>query len=883
MPAGCVHKNLAVGEPMRDLEKYYGIKLAKRVSLARMLNRSERTKARQKADGMLKEANALFVGGFYDQCFGVLENAVRLVPSDPRPFYVLGLIHEERQCYRKAQMSYFISALLKKSDTSMWRKVLSTSLMLDDGKKQAMALERIYRREPSEGLLVKRLECLKKLNKKYWVIGCEIEMFDYQGVDNGIFDKFKDTNHVLEIKRLCKRLLKCIARNEDARTEYFLRHTIYNLYKLRDWKSILDLMRRYYMKVCAQPAPEIRAIYCTAVAYTECRRTVGAGGVADSTNNTVDIDSTDNMTDSNKSMNEMVEQGGSEGRAKDIMIDIESIENLSEGEDITDLIEEKYVANLVESIMNEEREAEDKEAAGMPSGMQYRNDGSSVQDTAMGLPSGEPRSMPKELASLIADRKTVKNLTDDIIADDHFWGDLKDEKYIDDLADCLQEGGMADQAVALLERLLTKNACVKTTMKIADFYLRKGDGEKALECYHDVLAEEPMNMQVKSQLYEIYQGMGEPELAKEYETTMQAYRYAEAQEKETKSSHRYSFRRCCALRRLYERANRVLDADGSKYAEHTHELLDDFFGNKFVTARKKSFRSFLNRYERVKGEIVPAEKGLGKHKMTEKLIRVSSLHGLDTEEWFYTLSNTVVCHMQANRLDEAKALIERGMAAYVFHDPRFMTQLHLLGLRAALLLSDFELVVRVVRSVSEYHGQTAAYLLYFLCNFVPGFYRYTSFGNFQKNMQRVSRRMVNEGTPVPPFMHLSAYVPRHLFTPTVDFLAAIAQESRRVDSRVLACSIYLTHTKSRTLVDKMKYAQAGIRLLRDAEGGAAIRHYNLGKAYHFYGYYGQAEKYYLMAIAEGSEELKKMSVFNLSLIFKKNKSKKVLSHLISKV
>ena len=59
--------------------------------------------------------------------------------------------------------------------------------------------------------------------------------------------------------------------------------------------------------------------------------------------------------------------------------------------------------------------------------------------------------------------------------------------------------------------------------------------------------------------------------------------------------------------------------------------------------------------------------------------------------------------------------------------------------------------------------------------------------------------------------------------------------------------------------------------------------YNLGRAYHFYGYYNLAEDCFFKVLDCRNEELRRMAIFNLSLIFRKTKGKDMQRYILSKI
>ncbi|KAI4290739.1 hypothetical protein PAPHI01_0013 [Pancytospora philotis] len=856
---------------MRELEKYYGVKLGKRMSAARMLSRSSAFKAKQQAEQLLREVNALFASGFYDQCFALLKEVVRLIPNDPRPFYLLGLIHEEQRDYEKAGTGYLVCALLKKKDTALWRKVLAISAATADDKNQAIALEKIHRREPSRELLVRQLDVLRRLNKKYWIICCEIDLFEYDGVDTRIFERFRDTHHLTTVSRICKRLLSIIEKSEDARSEQFIRNTVYNLYKLKDWEEIIRLLNRFYFGVVERVAPEIYIINYIAKENADRRRLQARSKLI-----------------SGELLSQCVAErsGGEAGSDNEDQLDDLGLSQLlgpgfdvSMGFlDISQLEEESYAVGESEGpsgVADAERESDDSPVA--------------------------ENEAPEYVCAL-----------DDFLLAGSFWAEIAELRYAYDLADHLHDRGQHERAIEILERLYAKTADVATKVRIGDFYHGAGNTRLALEYYRTALDDDPTSLGVRAKLHRLYMEMGEAELAAEYRASTEALEYLRAPGLDAKKNYRYSSDKCKEMRALHSEANAVLAAEYTAYPAAAKALLDDFFANVFVIAKHKNFRSFCNKYERVERDttILPYDENLPKRKFAEKLVRISSLHGLDTEEWFGVVKNTASCLIRMGDYKAARRLLKKALSVHILRDLKYSTVLSFLALKVALHLKDFKTIVEITKNLVFSIDFSSSYLLYFMCSFFPGFFRYKSFNHFQKNMQRASKRQLHrlgatdlamspatagmesgQGDTLRladpfdaagPFLVLTSYMPRYLFTETVDSLNGSIDAEQPSIATILGI-INISHAKCRVVEDKMKYARTGMQLLSGISDEHVCKKYNLAKAYHFFGHYSSAERLYLEVVAGPDAELRAMSIYNLSLIFKKNKSKAMLMHLLSKI
>ena len=90
---------------------------------------------------------------------------------------------------------------------------------------------------------------------------------------------------------------------------------------------------------------------------------------------------------------------------------------------------------------------------------------------------------------------------------------------------------------------------------------------------------------------------------------------------------------------------------------------------------------------------------------------------------------------------------------------------------------------------------------------------------------------------------------------------------------------------SRILTDKYKFAMTGVEIIKKASeniNDLDLKNYNLGRTYHGIGMVQYAERYYIKCIDSPDIIIRKMALFNLSLLWNKNKSKSFMITLMSK-
>lgn len=753
---------------MGKIEKYFGVNSNKKLSETKINRRSKRYLAKLEEIQILKEVNSLYAKGKTGQCFELLERAVRLVPNDFSPFYILGLIHEENQKYDKAMMAYTAAAILKKNDVNFWKKVFEVSKHTTDYKSQILSIEKIYYKQPTEDLLEQKMKLLKKLRKKYSIIACQIEMFDFKPIDESIFAKFSKTRHINSLIKICSKLYKCIRKNPSAQTEYFLQQTILNLYKIKDFNRIMKLLDLYYLKSNYRMISEIRIIYLL----------------------------------------------------------------------------------------------------GYLNSSEYRYD--------------------KYL-----DFKTLIN-------DESIWESLSDGSYAFDLANQYKNSGEKDKALIILEKMATLDKSIRAMEVLADFYYENNNFEMALATYNRILYKDPTNQEIKSKIYSIYKELGEDEMAAQYEVTNKVKEYINSIEDSQKYKYRYNEDQCLNIRNQYEKCMNSLESDFLEFYEKSKDLISDFFSNPFITLKNRKFRAFSNKHEKiVSNSVIEFDEKFSRRQLAENLIRIQSLHGLDFIEWFQVIKYTLFSFLSQNNISEASELLDKSLEIEIFkNNEEVYIQLLMIGFRISLMVEDFDRVCDHIKGFIHIYGFSSIFLLYAFSYLFPGFYFNKKFSSLQKHIQRIGKRLIgtqdsteseykqdeiykdNVGT-LNELVLISSFLPRFLQTETVDFINSNIPHTKSKISLISAI-INITHTKSRALLDKKPYATNGIRLLKSIMPDNAVKFYNLGKAYHFFGYYDFAEQFYMKAINLGNEEIQSMAIFNLSLIFQKNKSKNVILTLISK-
>jgi general transcription factor 3C polypeptide 3 (transcription factor C subunit 4) len=292
---------------------------------------------------------------------------------------------------------------------------------------------------------------------------------------------------------------------------------------------------------------------------------------------------------------------------------------------------------------------------------------------------------------------------------------------------------------------------------------------------------------------------------------------------------------------------------------------------------------------------------------------LSLLHGLTVDEWLDFLKNYVYQLYHTGNYSAALLLIKKSVSAEIIRrTPAYLLSLLLIMARIASETEDMQNLVFAISHIFSFSSKrlwknkalpSLYFLTYFLVGTMPLFYTQKEFYVFQKNVQRNTRRkFLRSFDPLLCTTVLAfSYMPSFIYTETIKKIESISRKNTRGESLlhisrdIALASIFLTYGSSRKVLDRSRYIGKGIsrmirgfrRLSRDGSEGdtpgesvedfayeegdkketRALLAYNIGRAYHQYKLFGEAERYYKVAMKTRNRELKKLAAFNLSLIY----------------
>ncbi|KAL6121510.1 TAU like transcription factor [Nucleospora cyclopteri] len=819
---------------MKAIEEFYGIRKHKKYSIKKFERKSVRAKKRFEAEQMVKEASILYSKGNFLQALSLLERAVVNMPTDHKVFYLTGLIHEELGNYQKSLNGFFVSAMLSnatKSNKYIWNRVYSLADTLNDHTKLLTAINSMYKINKSLPLLEKKMEILKSVKADiYSKICVKIDMMEYNDVDLSIFDKLKDYNSQERLKKVTRHLFKLIKSNKKAHFEEFLLKSLFIIYKAREFETFFSVYTNFYAPLA---------------------------------------------------------------------------ENINDN-----VLLQFYIASL------------------------HNNYNKIAQNT------------------LQTDRNDLNiNNRFLLIYKSHFESKLEqlkwqqvDQQHFIELIDFFEIRKLYEIAVKICENFCEFDKNLKISVKLAELYFKSGKLEISTNIYKQLLIEYPTNLEIKAKLYENYSKAGNKVLANIYKQKFDFYEFV-TKPKELKNPTNSKMQE---NRNILEELQRENIGEIHFY-EKAKTILGEFFNNEFVTDKndttfnidnvkitkklaqktnkegvcsKTNAKKILNYFgensiENSLSDFSEENENYfirDKRSVRKQNILMSCLHGLDVDEWYWVIKNTIVSLLINHKYQDAVEIIEKYLETHIWAEN--LTGIDFISIKACLFNNEIDLCCKIIFYLVSKTNYSAINLLFFCCTFLNDYYKNDNLIKILKNVQKAYfRRKEGSGLEIKneeeilsnqlefscerrklsseekealysDQLFLNSFFPRYSYIQTIERLFKATNKNNTVNKLLLGI-IQINHSKSRIIADQKEFARKGLLLLEEIEKDGVLDEnitkdvitYNLAKSYQFLGYQLQAEKMYLKVIKSKNITIKRMAIFNLSLICRRNKSKKFLKQL----
>ncbi|AFN83499.1 hypothetical protein EROM_080810 [Encephalitozoon romaleae SJ-2008] len=238
--------------------------------LIRRTRRKSSSKGSQriiKAKNLIAIANNLYVRNELGKCVEILKEAICLMPRNPHPYFTLGLIFEEKGEIPKAYYCFFVAAHLQKNNYGLWRKLYDYSRQLGYNRERIYFIEVLQRKGNKREMVVEKMSLYG--DDKFKELSCKIELFEFDGVDDKIFDEIHERiTHKARLARLAKKLLGHLRKNEDSCSDYYIKQLIILKYEASDFADIKMLFNRYLLKRNVELCIKLRVIHIMACLYS---------------------------------------------------------------------------------------------------------------------------------------------------------------------------------------------------------------------------------------------------------------------------------------------------------------------------------------------------------------------------------------------------------------------------------------------------------------------------------------------------------------------------------------------------------------------------------------------------------------------------------------
>lgn len=801
----------------------------------------------------IKEANSLYIQNNLDKCITKAREVLSKFPRSDRAYFLLGLVFEEKKDIIKAYNFYMIAAQLMKNNYDLWYKLytLSDSLRLFSDK--LYFLQIIQRYKNSRELVLEKTGLFKLLKNKYKVLECRIELFEFDGVDFEIFEKIRnETKHKSRTSILAILLIRYYKRNIKACGLEFLMNCIRLQYDSGYLIGTKNLIENYIFPHIDFVPNDIRIIYvvcCLANSQSE------------------DTTLFKNRYENTES------------------------ENTAEYEITYESLSERVFSASTSIFRDLHRDASYTKTLRLDTFEQEM------------LSDAEQKGKYERYSSL-----------DNFLTDKDFWESFNEQEQIKKLVDILIELKMFQYSIRLIEILLKRSESLQEfcNFKLGEISRLTNDNNMASLYFENVLKINPDNNLAKSKLYDIYSILGNKDMLSYYKTVNSLINYVDDISNKEKERYRFSIEDCLRFREVYSESRRAFEVDDNSYLKIASPLIEDFLKNEFIFISNSKFKKYSTindrRIENLKTHNVEVYDRKSRVKIEDNA-RYLSLHGLDTDEWFYLCFEFIISKIKNKNFSEASVLIRRCMSAEIFIKRRdLLIVLFSLGVKHSLYTNDMFLLTYIFKkTIAVFNNYNLSHYFFYLMNFFVDPLSDLSCGKFLRNIRRyhmrsfVSQKIINiedftnssedessndksleESRELRPVFEykvdflclLNSYIGRSVFRKTFKVLDEITQPIS-LNAEILKWIIYALACKSRNNQEKnkiIKKALAGLNnlLKRCDEEQKYVLMYNIGKVYDMVGFVGYAERYYKDAYQTSNKELKRMCQLNLILIYKKS-------------
>lgn len=217
-----------------------------------------------RARELIAIANGLYVRNDLHRCVEVLKDAICLAPKNAQPYFILGLIFEEKEELTKAYYCFLVAAHLQKSNYGLWRKLYDYSRRLGYRKERIYFIEVLQRKCNQREMVVEKMSLYS--GDKFKELSCRIELFEFDGADDSIFETIRrEMTHRAKMGRLAKKLFGHLVKNSGSCSDYYMEQLVVLKYDAQDFGGMMMILDEHLVgRRQVQLSVKLKMIYVIA-------------------------------------------------------------------------------------------------------------------------------------------------------------------------------------------------------------------------------------------------------------------------------------------------------------------------------------------------------------------------------------------------------------------------------------------------------------------------------------------------------------------------------------------------------------------------------------------------------------------------------------------
>ncbi|EHY66018.1 hypothetical protein NERG_00714 [Nematocida ausubeli] len=853
-------------EELGGFEEY--IKREKEESVRIMKRRLKKGKTtdRQIAEDTLGAANKLYAKGDFLGAINKIKEALTYHSTNDNAYYLLGVIYEEQEEAEKAFNAFLISASIKRTDITLWKRLYEYKRREDDLEYQVYILKKIKKLKPTNEVLEDLLEIYERQKNQSKIFEIKAEMMGPEFPAEIIFEILENIRTLKNRVKIIEIISRALDREKvfaDLSDRFIIGYV--DLLFTQGHYSLLSQLNnslQYCKKTVICIRSQIILFFSVIISEIMNKCQICTGNSLCTCRDTADIDASYNI---------LIETS-----KKTAIINV-----IFNTEALSDPIHLHLTGYLIDILIK------------------MRKYKLSVKLLLI---------INSHMDRILSQKDSLKSVN--LIRDRILHESINIKKRIAFIYDRLKEydksimhykaildGGYADTMQSVLEEV---------KMRISEIYKKTGNIDLALEYAlqiqtatistdlqrEDLLFYTEIGcMHMRSLLYKAMHIYSDDKIA--YDRSIRTYFIRSAQELvQFLLKNTFIFAKKKKKRSLQETDNTPAPEEqliSTKEFETDYDLLHGTSGLGKVFSNE-----------------VSEEISAGKKVYFDML--ASLLGGLTVKEWHGIIYRYITA-LHYNGSNEAAILLLRKVLTSPVLRSLFEEYTFLLWLliRISKDTKDIESLHWGITHMVRYYAHRAGvdavsfyYLCYFLISQVPRFHRKSEYYKFQKNVQRnLRRKSLSRGAGAQNILTILcfSYMPSFIYTDTAARLEKYVEDSVILQANtplldifraIALSSLFLTHASSRKVVDRDRYIKKGIKILQEytiyfkeshnhSENKVTVRsenglieytvyvdiredqtyaeddpteklgllQYNLARAFHQYKLYGLAENLYI--------------------------------------